>query len=112
MSRVRYRAITALVALAALAGCGSPAQPDPTTLRQEGRSVFRSAGCGGCHALAAAGTRGPSGPDFDTSEKLTRGEIIQQLNAGNGGMRSFRSRLSDRQETAVAEFLFAAMHAR
>ena len=32
----------------------------------DGAAVFQSAGCGGCHAFAPAGTKGGIGPDLDT----------------------------------------------
>ena len=31
----------------------------------DGKAVFTAAGCGGCHALADAGTTGGTGPDLD-----------------------------------------------
>jgi cytochrome c oxidase subunit 2 len=33
----------------------------------DGRAIFTDAGCGGCHALADAGTTGGTGPDLDES---------------------------------------------
>ena len=33
----------------------------------DGKTVFTDAGCGGCHALADAGTSGGTGPDLDES---------------------------------------------
>src|SRR5207244_1019427 len=71
----------ALLGAAAFTGCGN----HPTTAREllgQGRRVFVSAGCGACHTVAAAHTHGRIGPDFDTSEQLTRAEILLQLNAG------------------------------
>ncbi|MEA2428330.1 MAG: hypothetical protein QOF37_1958 [Thermoleophilaceae bacterium] len=99
------------LAAVALAGCGSPA-PGAPDLRTEGRAVFMRYGCAACHTLRAARARGALGPNFDTSEKLTRPEIVQQLNAGTGGMPSYRARLSERQKTAVAEFLYSATHGK
>ena len=97
------------LAALALAGCGASG-PSSADLRTEGRAVFMRYGCAGCHTLRAAGARGTLGPNFDTSEKLTRPQIIQQLNAGTGGMPSFRDRLSEPQKKAVAEFLYSATH--
>jgi mono/diheme cytochrome c family protein len=102
---------TALATVAiALAGCGGSAAPSRADLRAEGRDVFMRNGCGGCHTLRAAGSHGTFGPNFETSEKLTRPQIVQQLNGGTGGMPSFRDRLSERQKKAVAEFLYSAQH--
>ncbi len=77
----RLALIAVLGALAA--GCGgeetvSPtaetvegSQPPPAPLPQtegnpvEGRVVFMSSGCGGCHRFQPAGTTGMTGPDLD-----------------------------------------------
>ncbi|MBA2569301.1 MAG: cytochrome c [Actinobacteria bacterium] len=42
------------------AAAGNPAQ---------GKALFTSQGCGGCHALKAAGTKGAIGPNLDQSLK-------------------------------------------
>ena len=34
---------------------------------EAGRAVFESQGCGSCHAFAAAGTTGTTGPNLDES---------------------------------------------
>ena len=46
--------------------------PPPTTTAEQpsgspeaGRAVFESAGCGGCHTFAAAGSSGTTGPNLD-----------------------------------------------
>jgi mono/diheme cytochrome c family protein len=92
----------ALTVAALAAGCGGSSGG----LAAQGRRVFVSAGCGDCHALAAVHARGGIGPDFDTSEPLTRAQIRLQLDAGVGGMPSFRSRLTRRQQDAVVEFVY------
>ena len=94
-----------------VSGCGSDHQAAGHLLAT-GRVVFVKAGCGGCHTLAAAGTHGTIGPDFDRSEVLSPAQIVNQLNLGAGGMPSFRSRLTSRQEAAVAAFLSTAMKSR
>jgi mono/diheme cytochrome c family protein len=53
----------------------APGPPAPTTTGAEqpsgspdaGEAVFTSAGCGGCHAFAAAGSSGTTGPNLDES---------------------------------------------
>ncbi|HYY21083.1 MAG TPA: cytochrome c [Thermoleophilaceae bacterium] len=103
--------IALLLAAATLSGClGQGADRDRRF--REGRRVFVSAGCGGCHTVASAHTHGQAGPDFDTSEPLSRAQIRRQLNRGEGGMPSFRGRLTRRQEEAVTEFVFQTMHRR
>ena len=98
----------------ALLGCASNRHVSPVDrhLLATGRKVFVNAGCGGCHTLAAAGTHGTIGPNFDKSETLSRAQIRNQLEVGVGGMPSFRGRLTPRQEAAVAAFLSWAMERR
>ena len=109
----------ALVVLAALlVACGGggavatvpphPAAPDLAA----GRRLFLAARCGDCHALAALGARGGSGPDFDTSERLTRAQLRAALVEGANGMPSYAGRLAPAQLDALAAFLYAATHAR
>ena len=98
-------------AAAVLAGCGGHAT-SRADLAAQGRRVFVQAGCGDCHALAAVHARGGEGPDFDTSEALSRAEIRLDLDAGVGGMPSYRSRLSRRQHDAVTEFVYETLSRR
>jgi mono/diheme cytochrome c family protein len=89
-----------LVAAALAAGCGH----HRGDLAREGRQVFVRAGCGACHGPGGAG------PDFTTSEQLSRAQIHFYLNLGEGGMPSFRNRLTDHEETAVTEYVFQTLH--
>jgi mono/diheme cytochrome c family protein len=43
------------------------AEPAPEGGGSAGAQLFTSAGCGGCHTLAAAGTTGTTGPDLEES---------------------------------------------
>jgi mono/diheme cytochrome c family protein len=108
--------LLAFVAIAVVAigltGCGDGASRTRPRPHDAGRAVFVRAGCGGCHTLAAAGTHGTAGPNFDTSERLSAAQIRRQLNLGVGGMPSFRDRLTNREEAAVAAFLAAEMRKR
>ena len=107
----RWSVTAALLGAAALTGCGSHPTNDQVLLGQ-GRRVFVSAGCGACHMVAAAHTHGRIGPDFDTSERLTRAQILLQINAGGGSMPSFRDSLTAQQKNAVTEFVFHVLHQR
>ena len=128
----------ALLAVIAIAGCGATSadhRPTATAtlthlsgsppvhaagaaparggaLFDAGRRVFVRARCGACHTVAAAGTHGQLGPDFDTSEQLDRTQIRTEIESGANGMPSFADRLTEEQKRAVIEFVFAAMHAR
>ena len=104
-------AVAALAAVAvATSACGDD-EGEPTPAPADGRAVFATH-CGSCHTLTAAGTRGVRGPNFDSSERLSAGQIRRQLNLGVGGMPSFRGRLTARQQVAVSAFLAAAMRDR
>ena len=50
-------------AAGAAEGGGAPAEDGAGA--PDGKAVFTAAGCGGCHALADAGTNGGAGPDLD-----------------------------------------------
>jgi mono/diheme cytochrome c family protein len=104
------------------AGCGSSA-PAPkvhdivpparlAAMVQTGRQVFISQDCGSCHALAAVRSRGGAGPDFDTSERLSRGQIRRSLVEGVNGMPSYAARLTERSQAAVTEFLYRVTRER
>ena len=66
---IRTVALLAILALAAvMAGCGSSsgvASPGSADLAH-GKQLFTGT-CGGCHTLAAAGTKGTIGPNLDDS---------------------------------------------
>jgi mono/diheme cytochrome c family protein len=106
-TRTTRSVIAPAVCAVLLAACGNH-----DDLASRGRRVFRSAGCGSCHTLAAAHTGGRVGPDFDTSERLGRRQIRDQLNVGEGGMPSFEHRLTAHEEDAVTTFLYEATHDR
>jgi mono/diheme cytochrome c family protein len=107
--RTAQRLSLLALTVAALTGCGSRGTRN---LASEGRGVFLSAGCGGCHTTAAAHAKGTVGPDLDTSEQLNRRQIHAQLTAGVGGMPSFAHRLTARQQDAVTEFVYELLHNR
>jgi mono/diheme cytochrome c family protein len=90
--------------LAALAGCGS--QANDRQPRVDGRVVFRTAGCAGCHTFAAAGAHGLIGPNLDTdTPRPNRSAVLLRLTYGAGGMPSFRDRLNRSEMEAVADFV-------
>jgi Cytochrome C oxidase, cbb3-type, subunit III len=94
-------AAVGLVAAALLAaGCGG----SKTGSSSAGEKVFASAGCSGCHTLAAANSKGQTGPDLD-QRKPSYGAVVRQVSNGGGGMPSFSGRLSTGQIHAVARYV-------
>jgi mono/diheme cytochrome c family protein len=91
--------------VAAVAGLpvsgGGNEQPGGGT---DGKSIFASAGCNGCHTLAAAGASGTIGPNLDEA-KPSVDVAIERVTNGKGAMPSFRDRLSKPQIDAVAKFV-------
>ena len=73
-----------------LAGCGgeetvSPTGPVVGTLPKAekgdpaaGKTVFTDAGCGGCHAFEAAGTKATTGPNLDESLQGKDADYIRE----------------------------------
>jgi mono/diheme cytochrome c family protein len=71
---------------------------------EDGAAVYASAGCGGCHTLAAAGSTGAVGPNLDDLMP-SKEQVEDQVRSGGGGMPSFADQLSDAQIAAVAEYV-------
>jgi mono/diheme cytochrome c family protein len=70
----------------------------------DGAAVFASAGCGGCHTLAAANSSGQTGPNLDDLMPSEE-QVEEQVRNGGGGMPAFGDELSDAEITAVAEYV-------
>jgi hypothetical protein len=66
-----------------------------------GLKIFRDAGCGSCHTLAAAGASGNVGPDLDSAPPTTAA-VAAQVKSGGGGMPSFSGTLSSAQIATLA----------
>jgi mono/diheme cytochrome c family protein len=78
-----------------------PAAPGGGT---DGKAIFETAGCTGCHTLAAAGSTGTVGPNLDQA-KPPKELVVDRVTNGRGGMPSFKGQLSEAQIQAVAEFV-------
>ena len=77
-----------------------PAKADPIA----GESVFKSAGCGSCHTLAAANAHGQIGPNLDKL-KPPYDLVRVQVERGGGTMPSFREQLTAVQIRDVAAYV-------
>lgn len=76
-------------------------QPSPAA---EGEAVFASQGCGGCHALSAAGAAGTVGPNLDETQ-LSEAEITAVVANGRNQMPAFSASLSEEDIAAVAAYV-------
>src|SRR5829696_2211111 len=83
----------------------STVQGDATT----GAQVFSTAGCGGCHTLAAAGSSGSVGPNLDDA-KPEKSLIVDRVTHGQGAMPSFGDQLSEKEIADVAQYVFQSTH--
>jgi mono/diheme cytochrome c family protein len=124
-------ALPVVLVAAALAGCGGGDDdatgdggpgtftgPAPATQTQsqsttrtsapangpDGAQVFASAGCGGCHTLAAADSNGNVGPNLDDLQPDV-GSVRSQVEKGGGGMPAFGDDLSSEEIDAVARYV-------
>ncbi len=127
MSRPTLAFLAAALAALLLAACGggsdegteaaaeTTAATTPATTGEEappaegdaqaGASVFESAGCGGCHTLAAAGSTGTVGPNLDELRPALD-QIVEQVTNGGGAMPAFAGKLTEEQIRDVAAYVF------
>jgi cbb3-type cytochrome c oxidase subunit III len=82
----------------------NPPKPAPPGGGTDGKAIFASAGCSGCHTLAVAGASGNVGPNLDEA-KPSKELAIDRVTNGQGGMPSFKGQLSEAQIEAVATFV-------
>jgi mono/diheme cytochrome c family protein len=79
--------------------------PTTSTAASPGADVFASAGCSGCHTLAAAGAAGTVGPNLDTV-KPDEAKVQEVVTNGLGtGMPAFKASLSAKQISDVAKYV-------
>ena len=79
-------------------------RPPSCTGPAEGAQAVFVQSCGGCHALAEAGTKGTTGPSLDES-RTSLNEAIAQIRNGGGGMPAFKGELSDKQIREIAQYI-------
>ena len=102
---------TYVASVAGLDASGKPIDPanppkptPPDGGETDGKAIFASAGCGGCHTLADAGSNGDVGPNLDEA-KPSKDLVVDRVTNGQGGMPSFKGQLSDEQIQAVADYV-------
>jgi cbb3-type cytochrome c oxidase subunit III len=100
--------------VASVAGTGKT--PPATTAAAEtggsaggadGKSIFASAGCASCHALADAAATGAIGPNLDEA-KPSEALAVDRVTHGKGAMPPFKGQLSDAEIKAVAKYVSSA----
>lgn len=75
----------------------------------DGKSIFKSAGCAGCHTLKAAGSTGTVGPSLDgLASQLTLAIIVRQVTNGGAIMPAFKGKLTAAQINAVAQYVLSS----
>jgi cytochrome c551/c552 len=85
------------------------------TDHESGRAVFARMGCGSCHTLAAAGSRGQLGPNLDARlGRHTRASLIARITAPPSDPEGFSmmptnfgSRMNARELDSLVRFLLA-----
>jgi len=74
-----------------------------------GKQLFLSTGCGTCHTLKAAGTKGGSGPNLDQTPSLYA-TLVTQISHGSEGMIAYSNVLRKAQIQDVAAFVYVSTH--
>jgi cbb3-type cytochrome c oxidase subunit III len=94
--------VAAFVAFAA----GNPQAKGGTTkvTTLNGKQIFLTVGCTGCHTLKDAGSHGTIGPNLDQA-KPPKSLVVDRVTNGKGAMPSFKTRLSPKQIDAVATYV-------
>lgn len=72
-----------------------------------GEKVFASQGCGGCHAMSAAGSTGNVGPNLDDA-KPSFELVVERVTKGKGAMPPFGEQLEPQQIADVAQFVVSS----
>jgi hypothetical protein len=69
-----------------------------------GKKLFVSNGCGSCHTLKAAGTKGTTGTNLDKS-KPSYSKCVDKITNGGKGMPAFKGVLSTKQIQDISAFI-------
>ena len=121
------RGVLIVLSCGVLAGCGAQGVVSPTPVTVVGKApaapqapstpafkltgdpaagakVFASAGCTGCHTLAAAHATGTVGPNLDQLKPDYR-HVTAQVTNGGAAMPSFKKSLSTQQIADVSAYV-------
>lgn len=96
--------VTAESAAPAPSGGGSSGGSSKSAAKPNGKQIFETAGCTGCHTLKDAGSTGTVGPNLDQL-KPSESAVQHQVETGGGAMPSFKGKLSAAQIAAVAQYV-------
>jgi mono/diheme cytochrome c family protein len=112
MRRIAPLAIALVSILLLAAGCGgsggdSSEGDESSAGGSPGAKVFADAGCGNCHTMRAANSKGEVGPNLDELRPNEQ-KVIQQVTNGGNGMPSFKDKLSAAEIKQVAGFVSTA----
>jgi len=88
-------------------GTTTTAQGGGGAAKPNGKAIFASAGCGGCHVLAAAGSKGSIGPNLDDT-KPDAAKVVDVVTHGKGVMPGYGDKLTTQQIEHVAAFVSTA----
>jgi mono/diheme cytochrome c family protein len=79
-------------------------EDDGTGNAANGEQIFASAGCAGCHTLAAAGSSGSIGPNLDDASP-SFDKVVERVTEGQGAMPSFADQLTEQEIRDVAAYV-------
>lgn len=85
----------------------APTTTSAADLAVQGKELFASAGCAGCHTLADAGASGSVGPNLDDA-KPSDALVVDRVTNGKGAMPTFSGQLSKDEIQALAAYVSQA----
>jgi len=119
------KAVTALLAVVALAGCGGDdpkGSSQPAAKGDPGLKVWAAQGCGSCHAFAPAGSTATIGPNLSNSlggrsrDFIRESIVAPNARVGGGGTsimpEGFAKKMSKDELDALVEFIAKGVRAQ
>jgi mono/diheme cytochrome c family protein len=99
-----FIAVGSVALTAACGGNGDGSASGDDSAGSPGAKVFADAGCGDCHAMKVAGSKGKVGPDLDEI-RPNEERVVRQVTNGGNGMPSFKDKLTAEEIQQVAAFV-------